>query len=109
MEQYFRRKTKVSYSCERHARRITYHLVNCKYIKEYFAERDEESELKPYGIVSDDVLHGIIEVFIKVRSFSTATDYVQRQPCLKKDSKKKTLRTEVERKNDNLHQTSYEC
>ena len=49
----------------------------------------EESELKPYGIVSGDVLHAIIELYIKVRRFWTARVYVQRHCCLKKDTKKK--------------------
>ena len=50
-------------------KKITYGLVNFKYIKYYFAEVVEESELKPYSIINDDVLHGIIELYIKVRSF----------------------------------------
>ena len=42
-EQYFHRKTKVSYICEIVVWKITYDLVNFKYIKEYFAEISEES------------------------------------------------------------------
>ena len=73
-------------------KKITYDLLNFKYIKEYFAEIVEESELKSYCIVSNDVLHGIIELYIKVRSFSTARDYVQRHRCLKKGTKKKGIK-----------------
>ena len=89
-ELYFRRKTEVSYLRERDVKKITYDLVNFKYMKKYFAEIVEESELKPYGMVSDDVLHGMfyIELYIEVRSFSTARDYVQRHRCLKKGTKK---------------------
>ena len=77
-ERYFCRKTEISYLCEIDVKKITYDLVNFKYIKEYFAETVEKSELKLNGIVSD-VSHGIIELYIKVRSFSTARDYAQRR------------------------------
>ena len=46
-------------------------------------------------MVRDDVLHGIIELYIKVRRFLTARDYVQRHCCLKKNTKKKTLIAEL--------------
>ena len=36
-----------------------------------------------------DVLHGIIELYIKVRSFLTARLYVQRHCCLKKIQRKR--------------------
>ena len=49
---YFRRKTKVFYLPEIDVQKITNDVVNFKYIKEYFAKIVEESELKPYGIVS---------------------------------------------------------
>ena len=103
-ERNLRRKTQVSYLHEIDVKKITYDLVNCQYIKEYFVEIVEESELKPSGIVIDDVLHGIIELYIKVRSFSTAKDYVQGHRCLKKGKKKKALRTELKRKNGDFHQ-----
>ena len=56
-----------------YVKKITYDLVSCKYIKEYL-----QKQLKKMGTVSN-VFHGIIELYIKVRSFSTARDYVQRQ------------------------------
>ena len=43
-------------------------------------------------MVRDDVLHGIIELYIKVRSFLTAMDYVQRHCCLKKKYKEKDIK-----------------
>ena len=107
-ERYFCRKTEVFYLCEIDVAKITYDLVNFKYIKEYFAEIVEKSELKASGILSDDVLHGIIESYIKVRSFSTARDYVQRHRCLKNGTKKKASRTELKRKNDDFHQKNHE-
>ena len=72
-------------------------VVNYKYIKKCFAEIVKEKESKPYGIVSDDVLHDTIELLIKVWSFTTARDYVQRHRCLKKGTKKKALRTKLKR------------
>ena len=75
-ERYFCHKTQVSYLCEIDLKKISYDLVYFRYIKDYFSEIVEESELKPYDIVSDGVLHGIIELYIKIRSFSTAADYV---------------------------------
>ena len=47
------RKTQVSYLHEIDVKKITYDLVNCQYIKEYFVEIVEESELNPSGIVID--------------------------------------------------------
>ena len=43
------------------------------------------------------MLHGIIELHIKVRSFSTAKGYVQRHRHLKKGTKGKVLRTELKK------------
>ena len=95
-ERYFCRKTEVSHLREIAVKKITYGLVNFKYIKYYFAEVVEESELKPYSIISDDVLHGIIELYIKVRSFQK---HVQRHRCLKEGTNKKASRTELISKN----------
>ena len=49
------------------------------------------------GVVSN-ALHGIIELYVKIRSFLTAEDYVQRQCCLKKGTKKKASKTELKKK-----------
>ena len=38
VELYFRRKTEVSHLREISVKKITYNLVNFKYMKEYFAE-----------------------------------------------------------------------
>ena len=107
-EQYFRRKTEVSYLREIDVKKNTYDLVKLKCIKEYFAEIVEERELKPYGIVSDDVLHGINELYMKVRSFSPARYYAQKHRCLKEGTRKNELRTELKRKNDHFHQKNHE-
>ena len=50
----------------------------------------------------------MIELFIKVRSFSTAINYVQKHHCLKKGTNKEAVRTEVKRKNDDFHQRNHE-
>ena len=50
-------------------KKITYDLVKFKNITEYFTEIVEESKLKSYCIVNDDILYGIIELYINVRSF----------------------------------------
>ena len=90
-EQYFCWKIEVSHIRETDVKEITYGLDNFKYIKEYFAEIVEESGLKPYGIVSDNVLQCTIDLYIKVRSSPTARD-VQRHHCLRESTKKKGIK-----------------
>ena len=69
-----------------YVKKITYDLVSCKFIKEYL-----QKQLKKMGAVSNNVFHGIIELYIKVRSFSTARDYVQRH-YFSKGTKKKCMK-----------------
>ena len=90
-EQYFCWKIEVSHIRETDVKEITYGLDNFKYIKEYFAEIVEESGLKPYGIVSDNVLQCTIDLYIKVRSSPTARD-VQRHHCLRESTKKNGIK-----------------
>ena len=69
-----------------YVKKITYDLVSCKFIKEYL-----QKQLKKMGTVSNNVFHGIIELYIKVKSFSTARDYVQRHYFRKVQKKKKKM------------------
>ena len=92
-EQYFRRKAEVPYLRKIDVKKLTYDLVNFKYIKKYSAKIVEGKEVKSYGVVRDDG---------KVRSFLIARNYIERYRCIKKCTKKKTLRTELKRKNDDF-------
>ena len=65
-ERYFRRRIEVSYLCEIDVKKLR---MTFKNITEYFTEIVEESKLKSYCIVNDDILYGIIELYINVRSF----------------------------------------
>ena len=88
-----------------YVKKITYDLVSCKFIKEYL-----QKQLKKMGTVSNNVFHGIIELYIKVKSFSTARDYVQRHYFSKGTKKKKKMHEglDLKRQNDYFHQKYHE-
>ena len=55
------------------------------------------AELEICNSVSKDILHNIISLYIKVRSFSFAKDIVQKHKIKQKQCKAKALRKELER------------
>ena len=55
------------------------------------------AELEICNSVSKDILHNIISLYIKVRSFSFAKDIVQKHKIKQKQRKAKALRKELER------------
>ena len=56
-----------------------------------------DSELMINKGVAKDVLHTIIELYVKVRSFSFAKDIIQRHKMNLKQLKSKALRKEISR------------
>ena len=55
------------------------------------------AELTPASHVSNDVLQSIVNLYVKVRSFSFAKDIIQRHKIRAKQTKKKSLRKEINR------------
>lgn len=56
-----------------------------------------EAELVPTNNVSKDVLHRIVNLYIRVHSFSLAKDIIQNYKIKAKQAKGKTLRKEIQR------------
>ena len=59
-----------------------------------------DAELIPEGEVSKNVLHAIVSLYIRVRSFSCAKDIIQHFKVNAKQTKAKALRTEIMRTHD---------
>ena len=56
------------------------------------------SELKPEKQVAKDILHSIVYLYIKVRAFSLAKDFVQKYKLAAKSKlKQKALRKDIQR------------
>lgn len=58
------------------------------------------AELIPEGEVSKNVLHAIVSLYIRVRSFSCAKDIIQHFKVNAKQTKAKALRKEIMRTHD---------
>jgi len=56
-----------------------------------------DAELVPTKNVSKDVLHSIVNLYLRVRSFSLAKDIIQDFKIKAKQSKGKALRKEIQR------------
>lgn len=67
-----------------------------------------DAELIPDSHVSKDVLHGIVSLYIRVRSFSFAKDIVQRHKMKAKQTKGKGLRKEIKRSSKEQEQERHD-
>jgi len=56
-----------------------------------------EAELEPDKHVSKDVLHSIVSLYVRVRSFSFAKNVLQHYKIKAKQTKAKSLRKEISR------------
>lgn len=56
-----------------------------------------DAELVPDNHIVKDILHGIVHLYVRVRSFSFAKDIIQRHKINTKQSKAKALRKEISR------------
>ena len=54
-----------------------------------------DAEIKPSSHVIKDVLHGIITLYVRVRSFSFARDVIEKYKIRMKQTKGKSLRTDI--------------
>lgn len=56
-----------------------------------------EAELEPVSHISKEVLHSIVSLYVRVRAFSFAKDFIQRYKVKAKQTKAKSLRREISR------------
>ena len=56
-----------------------------------------DAEIKPPSHVIKDVLHGIMTLYIQVRSFSFAKDVIEKNKIRMKQTKGKSLRKDISR------------
>ena len=56
-----------------------------------------DADYKADDRVAKDVLHCIINLYVRVRSFSTARDIIQKYKVKSKQNKNKSLRKEISR------------
>jgi hypothetical protein len=56
-----------------------------------------ETELVPESNLSKDILHSIVNLYVKVRLFSFAKDIIQKHKIAAKRTKTKALRKDIKR------------
>ena len=66
----------------------------------YYNLMVSDSELVPATHVIKDVLHAIVHLYVRVRSFSLAKDIIQHHKLRSRQTKSKALRKEISRKCD---------
>ena len=79
---------------------ITLKLVTDSEVLSNFQCMVFDAELIPEGEVSKNVLHAIVSLYIRVRSFSCAKDIIQHFKVNAKQTKAKALRKEIMRTHD---------
>ena len=63
-----------------------------------------DSDIKPDSHVRNDVLHSIINLYVRVHSFSFAKDIIQHYKIKMKQTKGKALRKDISRNCDDHRQ-----
>ena len=56
-----------------------------------------DTDIKPDSHVSKEVLYGIVKLYLRVRAFSVAKDFIQKYKIQTKQTKAKSLRKEIGR------------
>ena len=97
-EHYFRNNTKPG-QCERFINMNVMIEKCCKdtEVVAFFDDIVSESSLEIDKRVSKDMLHSIINLYLRVRSFSFARDVIQKHKINQKQLKAKSLRKEIKR------------
>ena len=71
----------------------------------YYQNMVSDAETVPASHTSKDMLHSIISMYVKVRSFSLAKDIVSAHKIKVKQSKAKALRKEIKRSSGEARQS----
>jgi hypothetical protein len=98
-EHYFRAFTSKADSRNINITTIVHSSVHDEEVISSFNSLTSSSELVTEDSVGKDVLNSIVNLYVKVRSFSFAKDIVQKHKIKTKQTKAKALRKEISRAN----------
>ena len=81
---------------------ITHKAISDSNILANFNLMVTDTDIKPDSHVSKEVLYGIVMIYVRVRAFSVAQDFIQKYKIQTKQIKAKSLRMEIGRSQSDL-------
>ena len=97
VEKYFRTKTVQTSLRSINIKNLVKELMNFSYVKDFYSEVLASTDITPTDEVAKSTLLTILTLYLRVRSFSYARDFVQKYRLSKSLHKNKALRKEIHR------------